>query len=80
MSAGKEDDPVLRDLEIEVDADLELIAASGVDEADPGPPGGWQFDPEEVQEEEVELRSLRGAIEALETDQGRDLGSAISSG
>ena len=79
MNTGK-DDPALRDLETEVDADLELIAASGVDEADPGPPGGWQFDPEEVQEEEVELHSLRGAIQALETDQGRGPGSALSSG
>ncbi|WP_329476421.1 hypothetical protein OG555_32780 [Kribbella sp. NBC_01484] len=78
--SGSQDDPVLRGLEVEVDADLELIAASGVDEADPGPPAGWQFDPEEVQEEEVELRSLRGAIEALETDHGREPGSALSSG
>ena len=71
---------MLRGLEVEVDADLELIAASGVDEADPGPPGRWQFDPAEVQEEEVELRSLRGAIEALEADHGRDPGSTVSSG
>lgn len=78
--SGRQDDPVLRGLEVEVDADLELIAASGVDDNDPGPPGQWQFDPAEVQEEEVDLRSLRGAIEALETDQGRDPGSALSSG
>jgi hypothetical protein len=79
MNAGK-DDHVLRDLEIEVDADLELISASGVDDADPGPPGQWLFDPVEAEEEEVELRSLRGAIEALEADHGRDPGSAVSSG
>lgn len=78
--SGGQDDPVLRDLEVEVDADLELIAASGADDADPGPPGEWQFDPEEVQEEEVELRSLRGAIEALETDQQGGPGPAVSSG
>ncbi|HET6987480.1 MAG TPA: hypothetical protein VFI00_12735 [Kribbella sp.] len=79
MSAGK-DEPVLHDLEVEVDADLELIAESGVDDADPGPPGEWQFDPVEAEEEEVELGSLRGAIEALEADQRSDPGSTVSSG
>jgi hypothetical protein len=78
--SGAQDDPVLRDLEVEVDADLELIAASGADDTDPGPPGEWQFDPEEVQDEEVDLRSLRGAIEALEADQRSDPGPTVSSG
>ncbi|MGY4770820.1 hypothetical protein ACXC9Q_28230 [Kribbella sp. CWNU-51] len=77
--SDSQDDPVLRGLEVEVDADLELIAASGVDENDPGPPGQWQSDPAEVQEEEVDLRSLRGAIEALEGDHRRDPGSTLSS-
>ncbi len=74
------DDPSLRDLEVEVDADIELNAAGAPDEDDPGSPINWLLDPVEAQEEAIELQSLRGAIEALEGDDGRDPGSTVSSG
>lgn len=64
------DDPFLRELEVEVDADIQLNAAGAPADDDPGSPNDWLLDPVEVQEEAVELRNLRGAIEALERDPG----------
>lgn len=72
------DDPSLRDLEVEVDADIELNAEGTPDEDNPGSPIDWMLDPVEAQEEAVDLRSLRGAIEALESDDRRNPGSTVS--
>lgn len=73
------DDPYLRELEVEVEADIELNAANASSEDDPGSPADWLLDPVEVQQEAVELQSLRGAIEALEGDDRPDPGSTVSS-
>ncbi|MER7251538.1 hypothetical protein [Kribbella sp. NPDC000426] len=61
-----EADPTLRDLEVEVEADIQLDAAGAVpddDELD------WVLDPYEAQAETADLNSLRGAIQALEGDE-----------
>ena len=62
--------PALDELAAEVEADLELIANSRPDAAEPETPDRWLDDPEEVQVEETDLRSLLGA-------QYKRLGSAM---
>jgi hypothetical protein len=71
------DDRFLHELDLEVEADLELNAEGTIDPDDLGSPAGWLVDPVEVQEESIELRSLHGAIEALESDSGP--GPSVSS-
>jgi hypothetical protein len=53
--------PFLRELEVEVDADIQLNRAGT-------PPDGddWVLDPYEAQAETVDLNSLKAAIEVLE--------------
>jgi hypothetical protein len=58
----------LHELENEVDADLTMIQASHPQEAAALPAGEWTTDPADVEREEIGLRSLRGAVEALEAD------------
>jgi len=70
------DDPFLRELEVEVDADIRLNAAGTPDDDDLGSPSEWLLDPVEAQEESVELRSLHDAIEVLE---GNDPEPPVSS-
>jgi hypothetical protein len=70
------DDPSLRDLEAEVDADIRMNAAGTPDYDDLESPSEWLLDPVEAQEEAVELRSLHDAIEVLE---GNDPDSPLSS-
>jgi hypothetical protein len=74
----EEGNPFLDELAAAVKADLELIANSRADDADPGTPGQWLDDPEEVQLEETELHSLLGAVETLEPDHRRDPGDTSS--
>ena len=64
MTMGTNDE--LRELEVEVDADIELDAADTPpddDELD------WVLDPYEAQAETADLNSLRAAIQALEGDE-----------
>jgi hypothetical protein len=58
------DEEFLGGLEVEVDAELtmEESARPMLEE----PVSSWQFDPTDIDREEASLRSLRGAIEALE--------------
>jgi hypothetical protein len=44
----------------------------------PETPDQWLDDPEEVQVEETDLRSLLGAVEALQVDPPRDPGGAAA--
>ncbi|WP_328324966.1 hypothetical protein OHA70_34625 [Kribbella sp. NBC_00382] len=67
------DEEFLDELEVDVDVELTTIEASRPDEA--MSPDQWQVDPAELEYEEASLRSLRGAIEALEGDH-TDPGSA----
>lgn len=55
----------LHELDVEVEADLELDAAGTPPEDES--PAEWLLDPYEAQAETVDLNSLHGAIEALET-------------
>jgi hypothetical protein len=60
------DDPLLRKLDVEVEADIAMNAAgTPPDDEDPGE---WLIDPFEVEVEAADLNSLHGAIEALEGD------------
>ncbi|MGW7683200.1 hypothetical protein ACWGID_20875 [Kribbella sp. NPDC054772] len=64
------DDPFLRALDVEVEADIALNAAGTA--PDDEPPSEWLADPFEVEAEAADLNSLHGAIEALEGDSGVD--------
>jgi hypothetical protein len=68
------DEEFLDQLEAEVDVELTTEESGRPDPAEPV--GSWLFDPTDIDREEAGLRSLRGAIEALEaggdpTDPGR---------
>jgi hypothetical protein len=67
------DKEFLHGLEVEVEAELDLAESSVSEEAAAVPPSEWQFDPADAEREAVELRSLLGAVEALETDPGQAL-------
>lgn len=56
----------LRELDVEVEADIELDRA-GTPPADSSPED-WLLDPYEAQAETADLNSLHSAIEALEPD------------
>jgi len=60
--------PFLHKLEAEVEAELEMAESSGSGEALGASPADWLFDPADVEREEVGLRNLLGAVEALELD------------
>jgi hypothetical protein len=62
------DDPFLRKLDAEVEADIAMNAA-GTPPADESP-GEWLIDPFEVEAEAADLNSLHSAIEALEAEPG----------
>ena len=57
----------LHELEVEVQAELALAESS--EPQTPGTsPAEWLFDPADVEREEVGLRNLLSAVEALELD------------
>lgn len=56
----------LSELHHEVEVDLGMIAASDAERV--VPVNEWLVDPMEVERDEVALRSLLGAVEALESD------------
>jgi len=58
----------LHELEHEVQADLSMVESSHPAEAAAQPPSEWTVDPADVEREEIGLRSLLGAVEALEGD------------
>ncbi|MGC4959396.1 hypothetical protein ACLQ2P_39900 [Actinomadura citrea] len=59
--------PTGDEFKAEVEAELELAEASDPARAAAQPVSGWLFDPAEAEAEEVELRNLLGAAEALES-------------
>jgi NADH dehydrogenase len=67
---------LLGELAAEVEADLELIANSRPADAESETPDHWLVDPEEVQLEETDLRSLQGAVESLQDDPRNNPGDA----
>jgi hypothetical protein len=58
-------DPLLTGLESEVEAEIELLESSCPAVASTEPASQWQFDPSDITREEVGLRSILGAVEAL---------------
>jgi hypothetical protein len=58
----------LQKLEAEVDVELVMARSSHPEEVLAASPAEWLFDPTEVEREEVGLRNLLGAVEALEGD------------
>jgi hypothetical protein len=61
----------LHNLEAEVKIELTMAESSHPDESTGGP-ADWLFDPAEAERDEVALRSLLGAVEALEGDSPPD--------
>ncbi|HZC27589.1 MAG TPA: CBS domain-containing protein [Actinopolymorphaceae bacterium] len=59
-------------LEVEVEAELGMARSSHPEEVLGESPAEWLFDPTDVQREEIGLRSLLGAVEALEGDAQPD--------
>lgn len=59
-------DPLLTGLESEVKAEIELVESSRPAVAWTEPAAQWQFDPTDIAREEVGLRSLLGAVGALD--------------
>jgi len=72
MSTPSDETAFLHRLEGEVEIDLDLIASSNPDEAMSEPASEWMVDPADVQRDEIGLRSLLGAVEALEGDAHTD--------
>ncbi len=72
MSTPPHDHPFLHNLKAEVEAELDLAESSLPADGDPGPAAEWQFDPTDVQREEAGLRSLLGALDAVDHDPGQD--------
>ncbi|MBO3748347.1 hypothetical protein J5X84_19915 [Streptosporangiaceae bacterium NEAU-GS5] len=53
-------------LEVEVEAELAMVASSHREELLSLPVTEWLFDPTDVERDEVGLRALLGAVEALD--------------
>jgi hypothetical protein len=71
MSGATGEGGYLPELEAEVEAELSLVESSRPEEIT-GPTTEWQFDPVDVEREEIALRSLLGAIEAVKGDDHQD--------
>ena len=71
MSSSPGDGEFLRELEVEVEEELDLAESTRPEEIT-GPSAEWLFDPVDAQREEIGLRSLLGAIEAVEGVDHRD--------
>ncbi|MFF3441147.1 hypothetical protein [Streptosporangium sp. NPDC002721] len=56
----------LYELEVEVEEELTLVESSHPEEAMDLPVTEWLFDPADAQRDEIGLRGLLGAVEALE--------------
>jgi hypothetical protein len=67
MTNWSDDNPYPRELEVEVAAELDLVAASEPAEAGAGAQP-WPFDPEDIEREEIGLRNILGAAEALDAE------------
>jgi len=67
-----DDSQFLHGLEIEVEAEISLVQSSNAEESLDLSPAEWLFDPTDVEREEVGLRNLLGAVEALEGDSRPD--------
>jgi hypothetical protein len=72
MSLPTSDDAFLHGLERNVRAELTAIETSRPEDALAVPNDEWMFDPAEAQREEAGVRSLLGAVKALEDGSRAD--------
>jgi hypothetical protein len=72
MSDPTGDGKFLSELEIEVKAELDLAESSGSEEVIGEASAEWLYESIDVQREEIGLRSLLGAVEAIEGDPRSD--------
>jgi hypothetical protein len=72
MSDPAGDGTFLGELETEVKAELDLAESSGPGEVVGEASAEWLYESIEVQREEIGLRSLLGAVEAVEGDDPRN--------
>jgi hypothetical protein len=56
----------LHELESEVTLELGIVRSSDAPEATGESPTEWLFDPADVEREQIGLRNIQGALEALE--------------
>jgi hypothetical protein len=75
MNTPTGDDFSLAEVESVVEAELAMAESSSAAQAVDLPVSEWVFDPADAQREEVELRSLLGAVRVLEGDS--PLGPAL---
>ncbi|MGW4965985.1 hypothetical protein ACWEPL_52940 [Nonomuraea sp. NPDC004186] len=66
MSAPNSEDDFLYELQIEVETEVTLIEASHPEEVAELSVTEWLFDPTDAEREEIGLRGLLDAVEALE--------------
>ncbi|MGW0202864.1 hypothetical protein [Nonomuraea sp. NPDC003201] len=66
MSVPSGEDDVLYELQIEVEAEVTLVESSHPEEVAELPVTEWLFDPTDAEREEIGLRGLLDAVEALE--------------
>ncbi|MFI7150346.1 hypothetical protein ACIBO2_35975 [Nonomuraea sp. NPDC050022] len=71
MSAPSGDDGFLYELQVEVEEEVILAETSRPEEAAELPVTEWLFDPTDAEREEIGLRGLLDAVEALEDDSRR---------
>ena len=72
MSTPTGDGKFLSELEIEVKAELDLAESSRQEEIIGEASAEWLYESIDVQREEIGLRSLLGAVEAIEGDNPRN--------
>jgi hypothetical protein len=71
MSTPTSDNAFLHDLEVNVKTELTLVETSQPEEETVGVPiDEWLFDPADAQRYEIGLRTILGAVEALEDGSG----------
>ncbi|MFC4112183.1 hypothetical protein [Nonomuraea zeae] len=70
MSTPSGENESLRELEIEIEAEVTLVESSHAEEAVNLSVTEWLFDPTEVEREEIGLRGLLDAVEVLEDGSG----------
>ena len=69
------------ELEIEVQAELDMEHASRAEEEIGQDPAQWLYDPIDAQRDEVGLRNILGAVDAMEADArfvGPDAGTGAT--
>ncbi|GAA5766483.1 hypothetical protein [Streptosporangium roseum] len=72
MSAPNGENDFLYELKVELVQEVTLAESSNPGEAMGLPVTEWLFDPTDVEREEIGLRGLLGAVEALEGDDRPD--------